>query len=246
MPEASLSTANDTFVYSISRTGRKCRRPAYLVNCVPTTEEGVALQVPGAVTRLDISPPTSPARANVPDSTSTTPENSTVDSSSPSSCYDTKPDRFGIFRQYSATPKHTPPDASSLSDLCDSPALQNPNHGAALSVRRAGPPNVRNAHNPFHPFSNSSVYRFMKWDLDSSGAMSRSKSQSLLDDVLFAPDFELSDLRGLNVGREWERVESSETSDPEFSAADGWNKSSVTVRLPKEKENGPTRAKRRN
>ncbi|PCH39218.1 hypothetical protein WOLCODRAFT_86414 [Wolfiporia cocos MD-104 SS10] len=66
--------------------------------------------------------------------------------------------------------------------------------------------------------------------------MSRSKSQSLLDDVLFAPDFELSDLRGLNVGREWERVESSETSDPEFSAADGWNKSSVTVRLPKEKE----------
>ncbi|PCH43999.1 hypothetical protein WOLCODRAFT_159399 [Wolfiporia cocos MD-104 SS10] len=66
--------------------------------------------------------------------------------------------------------------------------------------------------------------------------MSRSKSQSLLDDVLFAPDFELSDLRGLNVGREWERVESSETSDPEFSAADGWNKSSVMVRLPKEKE----------
>ncbi|PCH35445.1 hypothetical protein WOLCODRAFT_156133 [Wolfiporia cocos MD-104 SS10] len=66
--------------------------------------------------------------------------------------------------------------------------------------------------------------------------MSRSKSQSLLDDILFAPDFELSDLRGLNVGQEWEWVESSETSDPEFSAADGWNKSSVTVRLPKEKE----------
>ncbi|PCH36804.1 hypothetical protein WOLCODRAFT_157493 [Wolfiporia cocos MD-104 SS10] len=75
----------------------------------------------------------------------------------------------------------------------------------------------------------------MNWEQNESNRAGHGKSQSLLDDVLFAPDFNLSDIEGLNVTHEWAHVDAAADEQIDhLPATEGWTNDTVTIPLPKE------------
>jgi hypothetical protein len=74
-----------------------------------------------------------------------------------------------------------------------------------------------------------SIYRFMTWLNTRSKSKSEGEVQRLVDEVLQAEDFNLSDLRGLNVRRENQLLDLSEKTLP---LLDGFKKTSVSIEVP--------------
>ena len=94
---------------------------------------------------------------------------------------------FGLWRNYAHRPTYDPdsivPDSDLARPLSDyASVLQSPAHPEA----------------PW-PYQNLSTYRFMTWLNTGSKLKSEGEVQRLVDEVLHAEDFNLSDLCGLNV-----------------------------------------------
>ena len=81
----------------------------------------------------------------------------------------------------------------------------------------------------------------MNWFYSGSSSKSIAELQSLVDDVILAPDFKISDLSDFNAKRELRRldgeVETHLNNPPSTSFANenGWKQSSVYIKLPCEK-----------
>ncbi|KAJ7586852.1 hypothetical protein C8J56DRAFT_1051158 [Mycena floridula] len=97
------------------------------------------------------------------------------------------------------------------------------------------------------PFLNRTVFMLMKWHY-SKAKHSWKRLQDLVSNVLLHPDFKVSDLVGFSVKQEIKRMDThirtagrkplgdaipDSADDPAtFSAADGWAKESVSLKLP--------------
>jgi len=81
--------------------------------------------------------------------------------------------------------------------------------------------------NPFAPYLNATVYRLMNWFYQTS-FKSLTNMDSLVHDVLRAPGFDASHLEGFSASREAKRLD-----DPIHCASDGWQESTIKIRLPK-------------
>lgn len=159
-----------------------------------------------------------------------------------SSMITTEPDEFGLYRIYTSYPSSNPVELQDLADLCDAPGLST----AAKSHTPkwwAGFGNItelaqRTHTNVFAPFLNATVFRLMNWFYSGSSAKSVAELQSLVDDVLLAPDFDLSDLQDFNARRELRRLDEVANSDDKsgrLEGRNGWQEGIIKITLPCEK-----------
>jgi hypothetical protein len=155
----------------------------------------------------------------------------------------TDPDEFGIYRVYTSYPSSNPDDAQDLESRCDAPSFAM---AAEAWPKRwwtgfgCGAPDLslgKPHQNFFAPFLNATVFRLMNWFYSRSSAKSVAKLQSLVDDVLLAPDFKISDLSNFNARRELRRLDADdeEESVSPFTHQNGWRQSTVKIKLPAEK-----------
>jgi len=155
----------------------------------------------------------------------------------------TKPDEFGLYRVYESYPSSNPDNVQDFADRCDAPGLATVSKPNApkwwAGFGRTIPDLARNAHNNvFAPFLNATVFRLMNWFYSGSPTKSVANLQSLVDDVLLAPDFKVSDLKDFNARRELRRLDGEANSDGasvHLKTQNAWRESTVKLKLPAEK-----------
>ena len=154
----------------------------------------------------------------------------------------TDPDEFGIYRVYTTYPCTNPDEIQDLETRCDAPGLATASQnsekrwwtgfGCLMHDQKDG---------FFAPFLNATVFRLMNWFYSGSSSKSIAELQSLVDNVISAPDFKISDLSHFNAKRELQRLDgetktnSIDSARTPFTNSNGWKKSSVYIRLPCEK-----------
>lgn len=199
--------------------------------------------LPNSTTHLPHMPPkpSAPAQPTITHSQSPSP---IVESFAPT-VLKTDPDEFGIYRVYESYPSTNLDDGQDLESRCDAPGFAT---AAETQPKRwwtgfgCGTPDLllRKAHdNFFAPFLNATVFRLMNWFYAGSSTKSITELQSLVDDVLLAPDFKISDLTNFNARRELQRLDAdagkdSDSSSP-FNHENGWRQSTVKIKIPAEK-----------
>ena len=164
--------------------------------------------------------------------------------------YCTEPDSYGVLREYSqGKPSITPDEHYSLTDVVESPYLAlDPSDSQPCTTSHFASPLQKfcsQAANtstttietiPNHsPFRNMSIFRIMTWFYGSSGVKSLFELNSLIKDVILAPDFKTEDFIGFDAKKEHKvmdgyRGSSSEASP--FAFDDSWIKGSVEIPLP--------------
>jgi len=75
----------------------------------------------------------------------------------------------------------------------------------------------------------------MDWFYSTSNAKSSAALDQLVHNVILAEDFNREDLRNFNTARELDRLDKYSDMSAAFSAEDGWQEGSVSIRLPNSK-----------
>ena len=154
-------------------------------------------------------------------------------------------DEFGLYRVYTSYPCTNPDEMQDLENRCDAPGLATASQNAEKRWWTGfghSMPDLSNQKDGFFaPFLNATVFRLMNWFYSGSSSKSIAELQSLVDNVILAPDFKISDLSDFNAKRELRRldgeVETHLNNPPSTSFANenGWKQSSVYIKLPCEK-----------
>jgi hypothetical protein len=140
---------------------------------------------------------------------------------------ETVPNQFGLYRRFTEWPSIDPEDNVMLNDLADAPNFAgSTEYGHRKAEDTFGP--AESTSNPFAPYLNATVYRLMNWFYQTS-VKSLADIDSLVHDVLRAPDFDAMDLEDFTASREVKRLD----DDPIHPSSDGWQESTVKIRLPK-------------
>jgi hypothetical protein len=174
-----------------------------------------------------------------------TPLNHIVGISHPSEVYQTEPNDFGLYRQYSRKPRRELANDTIANSLCDAPsislqavdafdAFRNPSRGFGHAALAAV---TNTAQKWFAPFANSSIFRAMHWLYTGSNIKSAAELDRLINDVILAEDFDANHFdNGFSTAREEHRLD--EYRDNSAGLFDGniRRTSSVKLRIPKEKE----------
>ena len=152
----------------------------------------------------------------------------------PDPVFDTKPNEFGLFRQYKRHLTHDPEPENSLDKVCDSAAFPKANP--------APPQNAAPAEPWYAPFTNAVAVIMMCWQHTKSATKSASEMDRLahsLGDSMW-DSFNIKDFTTFNTARENERIDSyiADPSSP-FNEGEGWHQSSVKIRLPTDKVKTP-------
>ena len=165
----------------------------------------------------------------------------------PTSVLETTPDEFGVYRVYTTYPSTNPDEMQDLESRCDAPGLATASESREkrwwTAFGRAEPNLLlTQAHdNFFAPFLNATVFHLMNWFYSGSSTKSVAELQSLVDDVLLAPDFNVSDLRGFNARREFRRLDDEPGSEKDsgmsspLTSQNGWRQSTLKIKLPAER-----------
>jgi hypothetical protein len=168
-----------------------------------------------------------------------------TEAGNPSSVYRTDPDSYGVIREYLyGQPSITPDKHYTLTEISDSPYIATDDS----SDSEAKPPTflsplqkicqsaTSSVQTLFAPFRNVSIYRLMTWFYSSSTTKSIAELNSLVKNVILAPDFKLEDLVGFDTKKEHSVMDSYQESPAEilspFAFDDTWIKGSVEIPLP--------------
>ena len=135
---------------------------------------------------------------------------SETQSSNASSLFRTERDSYGVLREYTqGKPSITPDRYHTLSEVADSPYLAlDPSSGSSLrqSLQSAFGTAIQKVATQtrefFEPFRNALIFRLMTWFYQPSITKSIVELNSLVKDVLLAPDFNPNDLIGFNAAKE--------------------------------------------
>ncbi len=162
--------------------------------------------------------------------------------------FQTTPDSYSVYRKYSnGKPSITPDENYTLSDVSDSPYLAldpsssaTPHASSTLDkLAEAAKSATRGVATFFAPFRNASIYRLITWFYESSNTKSISELNSLVCNVILAPDFKPDDLAGFSAIKEHALMDSyrksaSTTSDQPspFEFDDTWIKGKVEISVP--------------
>jgi hypothetical protein len=162
--------------------------------------------------------------------------------------YRTESDSYGVLREYSqGKPSITPDEHYSLMDVLESPYLALPVDLSASQPRTtshfASPLQkfcsqsaaTSESQSIYSPFRNMSIFRLMTWFYGSSGVKSLTELNSLVKDVILAPDFKTEDFIGFDMKKEHRIMDSHRNSLTEaspFAFDDSWIKGSVEIPLP--------------
>ena len=149
--------------------------------------------------------------------------------------FQTKPDHYGVFREYSSGQPTITPDSDSPF-LALNTSTQSPISTPPLSPRKSD--NIEQ--DWFAPFKNPSTYRLMEWFNNSSATKSMTQLESLVHDVLQAPDFNVNELDGFRAAKENARLDSFKFKKEKATSPgvendifdDTWIKGTVYIPLP--------------
>jgi hypothetical protein len=140
---------------------------------------------------------------------------------------ETVPNQFGLYRRFTDWPSVDPENDVTLDDLVDAPTFTNTtDRGYRDAEDIFGSQQV--ASNPFAPYLNSTIYRVMNWFYQ-TGVKTINNLDTLVHDVILAPDFDPEHLKNFSANREAKRLD----DNPICPALDGWKESTVTIPLPK-------------
>ncbi|KAF8603666.1 hypothetical protein BDV93DRAFT_523134 [Ceratobasidium sp. AG-I] len=131
--------------------------------------------------------------------------------------YETLPDSFGQYRVYPATPDSIPDLSRELADVCDIRTASDP-HKPTVS---RGVPDI------IAPCPNVSAFRLQYWHWNQGDKKSKGARESLVQDVISAPDFVPSDVHNLD----WCRMDRALASDT-LDTSTGWNNDSLRLKIP--------------
>ncbi|EJF55784.1 hypothetical protein DICSQDRAFT_175537 [Dichomitus squalens LYAD-421 SS1] len=174
----------------------------------------------------------------------------------------TKPNAFGLYREYTYQPQHDPEDDKTFRDLVDSVAFPlvaprttnkapsafrqlNNNSATTLSGSESqssstGPSrsNTPLPDSTYAPLRNASEYHLLRWQSSTSSATSNQAVNSLVRDVIHAPGFSPSHFPpNFTIQGARTRLEKGQVGDSEGSPLrreDGWIKTRVKIHVPKE------------
>lgn len=222
----------------LSHTGRPQRIrmiPKHLHDYLPSRTEIAKMAQYAAVRPPTPTKPQPRASSVSPDPKSPSPE--------PVELLSTEPNEFGLLRQYKTLPSVDPEEFKTLPDFCDAPTFSLPPNASTarspLSIYGAQAAeslcdaNSKEPSTWFTPFMNATVCRLMNW-FYSSTTKTLADLNSLVHDVILAPDFDKADLHSFNASREARRLDldtEGESTCPSF-VPDGWREDFVTLHLP--------------
>jgi len=151
---------------------------------------------------------------------------------------------YGVLQEYTqGKPSITPDQYHTLSEVADSPYLAlDPSSGSSLrqSLQSAFGTAIQKVATQtrefFEPFCNALIFCLMTWFYQPSITKSIVELNSLVKDVLLAPDFNSNDLIGFNAAKENNLMDTYQKLQTEyptpFSFNDKWLKGSVEISLP--------------
>ncbi len=157
----------------------------------------------------------------------------------PRQYFDTTSTELGFFRRYHAKPMRGLHAEDTPDDFIDTPDVVAPKKASdkysnPLRVFQnavsACAQSVRDWHAPLR---SATVFRLMGWAYKGSNNKSQAEVQSLVDDVLLAPDFDREDLRGFSMVREEQRLDEGILSAASLKAQ-GWIEETVYIPVPKD------------
>jgi hypothetical protein len=141
--------------------------------------------------------------------------------------HETIPNQFGLYRRFTTWPSVDPENDVTIDDLIDAPTFINTTDRGYRKAEEAFGPTGTSS-NPFAPYLNATVYRLMNWFYQ-TGSKTLHDLNSLVHDVILAPDFDADHLQNFSASSEAKRLD----DNPMCPASDGWHESSVKIRLPK-------------
>jgi hypothetical protein len=149
----------------------------------------------------------------------------------------TEQDGYGVFREYlHGKPSITPDLYHTLTNVTDSPYLALDPSSSVPNSRPYHPAAPVQTTKFFEPFPNPSTFRLMTWFYRPSITKSITELNTLVKDVILAPDFNPEDLIGFDATKEHRlmdayQVKSLDGPTP-FSFNDSWLEGSVEIPLP--------------
>ncbi|KAI0672334.1 hypothetical protein C8Q78DRAFT_971002 [Trametes maxima] len=150
--------------------------------------------------------------------------------------YHTEPDEFGLYRVYPVRPQRLP-DEPTLDAVCEGSTHSRPTSATATSAHApSGLAHTTGSDRPpFAPFRNFSTFAFTYWQNNETNLKSNEQMGTLAE-IIQHPAFRPEDVAGFNAAREAERLDSyyEESVTSPLSPHDGWQESSVKIRVPKE------------
>ena len=141
--------------------------------------------------------------------------------------HETTPNHFGLYRHFTTWPSVDPENDITIDDLTDAPTFLNPTDRGYRKPDEIFA-STETSSNPFAPYLNATVYRLMNWFYQ-TGSKTINDLNSLVHDVILAPDFDTDHLQTFSANSEAKRLD----DNPNCPSADGWHESSVKLKLPK-------------
>jgi len=220
MPEIEVLPESPPALFSgVSFSGQRQKVPRALKDYIPHSLVGLPSHLrPAPPKPMPSREPEVLSPASIPDPE---PEADTA--------FTIEPNSFGLYRKYTRKPQTDPEDNLTLADLADDdmPEQRPPDEPAATETPHSALADF------FHPFSNTTVFRFVNWYLGTSGGLSAADLDRLAREVISSDDFNREDLRNFNTARKLARLDKHRSTDVPFAAKDGWKKGSVTLHVPK-------------
>ncbi|KAI0281344.1 hypothetical protein BC826DRAFT_881208, partial [Russula brevipes] len=155
----------------------------------------------------------------------------------------------GLFRIYPVKPTSDPDSNIGLEDVCDSANLAVGSFNSSINPLTVIGISQQTQEHPFYaPFPNPSVFRLMSWFYGGSAKKSLADLDSLVQDVINAPDFDPQSFSRFSATKEAKRLDTCDdsatpTQNATFLSTRGWLESSLQLSLPCEKTNFVTESK---
>ncbi|KAK7450147.1 hypothetical protein VKT23_013030 [Stygiomarasmius scandens] len=164
--------------------------------------------------------------------------------------YETDPDEFGLYRIYDQKPSHDPAENIDLHTLTDFPIPDNTKDMSERSPFSGLGPNASSSIVDFssiNPFPNIGIFRLMQWHYTVK-QKSLGSLKSLVENVILPADFQQEHFQSFNPIQEGKRMDNymeakhlaAKEQPLPWNAADGWIKSSATLKLPRAKKSSKT------
>lgn len=141
--------------------------------------------------------------------------------------HETIPNEFGLYWHFTTWPFIDPENDVTIDNLVDAPTFLNTTDcGYHKAEESFGPGSSLS--NSFAPYLNATVYRLMNWFYQ-AGLKTLNDVDSLVHDVILAPDFTANHLQNFSASSEAKQLDDNLMCP----ASDGWQESSVKIQLPK-------------